>query len=136
MEPWLLYVTVTFILWGVGGILSKLAVNYVGPESSFIYQVMGALIVGMAAYAFLGFRMGMDARGAFWGISYGALAMLGGLFYLLAVNKGSVSIVTTISGLYPVVTIVLALLLFREPVTLKQGFGMLMALAAIALMST
>ena len=136
MESWLLYVTVTFILWGVGGILSKLAVNYVGPESSFGYQIIGALLVGVLAYIFLGFRLGMNVKGAFWGITYGALAMLGGLFYLLAINKGSVSLVTTISGLYPVVTIVLALILFKEPVTIKQGFGMFLALSAIALMST
>lgn len=58
------------------------------------------------------------------------------LFYIKAVSKGSVAIVSTLSALYPLVVIALASVLLQETLTLKQAIGIGFALVAIALIAT
>ena len=59
--------------------------------------------------------------------------MLGALFYLFAMPKGKVSVIATLSALNPVITIALAYFILKEPITLKEGIGMIFALMAIVL---
>ncbi len=41
----------------------------------------------------------------------------------------------TLTALYPLITVLLSFLILHETVTLRQGIGMLLALAAIVLMA-
>ena len=62
---------------------------------------------------------------------------MGGAFlYLLAVSKGKVSIIVFMSAMYPVITIALSYIFLHETISLKEGIGMIFALAAIVLFST
>ncbi|GEM_PF-6711353 len=64
------------------------------------------------------------------------LNFLGVLCYIQAVSKGSVGLVATLSALYPLVVIILAVVVLQETVTVKQAIGMGLALAAIACFAT
>ena len=44
--------------------------------------------------------------------------------------------IVTLTALYPIITIALAAVLLKEPVTLKQGFGMVLAVLSIILLAT
>ncbi|NEP52146.1 MAG: EamA family transporter [Moorea sp. SIO3C2] len=54
------------------------------------------------------------------------------LFYIKAISKGSIAIVSTLSALYPLVVILLGLVVLHETLTLKQTIGIGFALVAIA----
>ena len=65
----------------------------------------------------------------------GVLDMLANVLYLLAVQRGLLSVVVVIAALYPVSTVVLAFTLDREQVSRSQAAGMVMALGALVLVS-
>jgi drug/metabolite transporter (DMT)-like permease len=59
----------------------------------------------------------------------------GNLFYTLATTVGRLDVAAVVSSLYPAVTIVLAALVLKERTTRTQTVGMLLALAAVVLIS-
>lgn len=136
MEAWLAYVVVAFLLFGLGGFLSKLALRTLPAESVLAHQIAGHVLGGLAALAFLGTRVDFHPEGSALAVLMGAVTILAGLFYLLSLSLGKVSVVATISALYPMVTIFLAALFLKEPVTLRQGAGIVLALASMVLMSS
>jgi drug/metabolite transporter (DMT)-like permease len=66
-------------------------------------------------------------------IGGGALDMLANVLYLLAVRQGLLSIVATLTSLYPASTIVLARIVLRERLRLIQQAGVACAALAIVL---
>ena len=63
----------------------------------------------------------------------GALDTAGNGFYLAAVQTGQLAIASVLSAMYPVVTVILAAAILREPVTRDHTIGIGLAGAAIAL---
>lgn len=63
----------------------------------------------------------------------GALDTAGNGFYLAAVQTGQLAIASVLSAMYPVVTVILAAVVLREPVTRDHTVGIGLAGAAIAL---
>lgn len=136
MKNWLAPAVVAFICWGIWAFLPKIATQYINPRSVVVYEIVGALIVALIAFVSLGFKVQTHPIGSSLAIIIGALGLGGSLAYLYAVGKGPVSVVSVLTALYPILTITLAYLLLHEPVTLKQGIGMLLALVAIILLTT
>ena len=50
-------------------------------------------------------------------------------------SKGKASSVVTTTALYPLVTLALAFMILKEPITLKQAVGIAFAISAILLIS-
>jgi len=124
------------VTWGFWGFFPKLAVTHMDSRSVAFYEVIGGLIFGVIILIILGFKLQTNFYGITFGILTGFAALLGGLFFLLALSHGakiSVAVVTT--ALYPLITILLALFILHEPITLKQGIGAILALIAIVLIS-
>jgi transporter family protein len=74
-------------------------------------------------------------RGVFPAIVTGVLGTIGFLCFLYALTTGSVSVVTTLTALYPAVTILLAVVFLRESITLRQVAGMGLAIVSVILLS-
>jgi transporter family protein len=64
------------------------------------------------------------------------LGFAGAIFYLFALTRGPVGLVAVSTALYPGLTVLLAWLFLGEPVTLKQGIGLVFALIALVLFAT
>jgi transporter family protein len=132
-QTWLTYALISALLYRLWGLFSKLATNYIDPKSAFIYDVLGSVLVALAVLVKTGFQLQVDSLGIFYGICTGISAMVATLFFLMAVSQGPVSIVGTITALYPTVTILLAFLILKEPISLRQAIGIGLAVAAIVL---
>jgi drug/metabolite transporter (DMT)-like permease len=66
----------------------------------------------------------------------GAIADLAGNgLYILATQAGRLDVAATLSSLYPVTTVILAVALLREHVTRSHLFGIVLAAVAIALIA-
>lgn len=122
-----------FLVWGLWGVFSKLATEHIKPTSAAVYEFVGfgAAVLLMVIYA--RFQVESEPRGMTFGFLSGFCAALGGLFYLIALTKGDSRTVTVTTSLYPLVTLVVLFALYREPVSLLQGIGMVMALIAMVL---
>ncbi|MFI0419334.1 EamA family transporter [Spongiactinospora sp. 9N601] len=66
----------------------------------------------------------------------GVLDMLANMLYLLAAQRGLLSLVAVLVSLYPATTILLARFVLRERLRRLQMGGVVMALAAVALIAT
>jgi drug/metabolite transporter (DMT)-like permease len=63
----------------------------------------------------------------------GVLDTLGNAFYLMAVQTGQLAIASVLSAMYPVMTIILAAIVLREPITRGHTVGIVLAAIAISL---
>lgn len=132
---WLIYTVISCLLYGLWGFFSKVTTNYIQPQSALVYQGIGITLVGLFVFCQSGFQLQVGKVGIISAIVGGILAMLASLFYLVALSKGKVTMVVTLTGLYPLVSILLAFFILKEPISLRQGFSILLALGAIVLFS-
>jgi drug/metabolite transporter (DMT)-like permease len=68
-------------------------------------------------------------------VAVGALDMAGNAGLLFAEQTGSLAVAAVLSSLYPVTTVLLAILVLREPVTRSHAAGIALAFAAIGLIA-
>jgi len=71
-----------------------------------------------------------------WTCLAGPLDMTANVLYLLATRQGELSLVAPLAALYPVTTVVLAMIIDRERVRSLQIAGLVLALAALLLVAT
>ena len=136
MSSWVWWSLLALFAWGFWGFFPKLAIRYMSPPSIIIYEVIAGLTIAVVCLFLAGFRPETHPRGILYACLTGVAGLLGGLFYLFAVARGKASVVVTLTALYPIITIALAAVLLKEPVTLKQGCGMVLAVLSIILLAT
>lgn len=136
MKEWVLPVLGTWLCWGLWGFLPKLTVVYLSPRSATVYQICGGFVVALLLLHSLHFQPEMHLRGICLAAVTGALGFIGGWFYLAAVLRGPVTLVVTLTALYPLLSIALAWLLLGETISLKQGIGIVCGVIAIVLIAT
>lgn len=135
MESWLIPASAALIIYGLWGFFPKLAVTYINPASALIYEVAGAMLVGLLTLFWVGFQPESHPRGILFAVLTGVAGMLGTLCFFAAASRGKLSVVVSMTALYPLITILLAAIFLREPITVKQILGMFCALAAILLLT-
>ena len=135
MESWLIPASAALIIYGLWGFFPKLAVTYINPASALIYEVAGAMLVGLATLFWVGFQPESHPKGILFAVLTGVAGMLGTLCFFAAASRGKLSVVVSMTALYPLITILLAAIFLREPVTVKQLLGMFCAGAAILLLT-
>jgi transporter family protein len=135
MRAWILPATITFIFWGLWGLIPKLTVRYINPTSAIVFESLVGLPVALIIMVFMRFQVETEPRGVILASITGVLGILGALGYLVAVTRGPVSLVTAITALAPALTIVLAMVFLGETLVLRQWVGIGMALIAILLIA-
>jgi transporter family protein len=133
---WFVSALLALIIYGFWGFFPKLAVSYISPQSALVYQVAGGMLVGALALFLVGFRPESHPLGVLFAILTGITGVLGTLFYYAAASRGNISIVVSMTALYPLITICLAFFILHEPLTFKQIIGMVFAIVAIILFSS
>jgi transporter family protein len=136
MIAWFPATLLSLFSFGLWGFFTKLSVLRIDSQSALIYQTLGVVLVGVISLSMLNFKPATDLKGFGYAVLTGIAYAVGCWFYFIAASKGKIITVVTLTALYPLVTILLAYLLLKETVNLKQGFGIGLAFIAILLMST
>lgn len=105
-------------------------------ESAVFWPLVAARLVALPAlWAVIRWTEGSLARPAVSAIGLIILVGIfdggGNLFFVLAEKAGRLDIASTLSSLYPAMTVLLGLLILQERMTRWQSVGVLLALAAI-----
>lgn len=126
----------TALASGVAIGLFFLALARTGPGAGMWPLVTARLVsvvlfAGVALAGRMSLRLPAETAGL--ALVGGAIDMLANALYLLASRQGPLSIVVTLSSLYPASTVVLARVILRERLNLWQVSGVGCALAAVVL---
>ncbi len=134
-QGWILYSVAAAFFWGTWGVVAKLISDEVNPFTNHFLFSLGMLftlpLVVRKARAFPPNR-----KGILWGLVAGVLAVTGNVAVFKAFSAGGLAaIVIPVTNLYPLVTIVIALLVFKEKLHWINGIGILLALPAVLMLS-
>ena len=132
-----LLIAIIILSFGIGGLLLKMSVARLGPETALFWTVLVYIITDTAIFLYL-LHYGVSTSFN----STKILPMLAGLATFSGViwtywlfNKMNASIASPLTALYPAVTVVLAVLILKEKIKLVNGVGILLALAAAVLLA-
>lgn len=133
---WFWYSIFCLICWGPYVICSKLgSVEIPALTMQFLFTI-GGIPVALGVLATRRFRLEPSFKGISYGLIIGILSAIGGTALFAAYGtRANTAVVTVVTGLYPLVTVILAVWLLRERLTKRQMIGLVFAAAAFVLFS-
>ncbi|HLB61619.1 MAG TPA: EamA family transporter [Actinomycetota bacterium] len=120
---------------GLTGVAFAQTSESAGIWPAFAAKLSAALLL---AVAILASRGGTDAnarRGLGLSLSAGVVDVVATALFLVALQRGSLVLVSVIASLYPATTVVLARFALRETIGRVQGMGLALAAVAVALIA-
>jgi transporter family protein len=135
MKNWLFPVLGAFVFWGLWGFLPKITTRTISPMHAMIFEAIGGVLVAALAVFNRGFHLELTRQGVVLALLTGVFGILGAWMYLQAVSTGKVSLVVSFTALYPILTILLAVLFLGETLNVRQGIGIAMALLSMLLIA-
>ncbi|MBC7892382.1 MAG: DMT family transporter [Sphingobacteriaceae bacterium] len=135
LEPWILYSIAAAAFWGTWGVVAKLISADVSPFTNHVLFSVGMLITLPLILKRLRSTQ-PNRRGIGWGLLAGVLAVTGNVAVYQAFSTGGLAaIVIPVTNLYPLVTIGVALLVFKEKLNWINAIGILLAIPAVVMLS-
>jgi uncharacterized membrane protein len=125
-SAWMVYALLTLLFFGMSCITQKFTTRYISDELSTIFFTIGFVPLAILIWVAGSPDWNLSAKDWFLGIVVGLLMATGTLALFAALRRGKASIVTPLTALYPLVTVILAV------VFLNEHFGS-MKVAAIAI---
>lgn len=142
MPRWLLWSLATIVLWGTWGLVSKVASGGIDAYFNQLLYTAGILpLLVFVAWTVrrnkAGERREGRTAGALWAFLTGILGGVGNIaFFEALVKGGNASVVAPVTALFPMVTVLLALIFLRERLGRVQWVGLGLAFFAIYLLSS
>lgn len=122
----------TIVGWGIGSIFYKLANNSLHPIMMSTIVTGVYVILTPLAFTFLKFNQSVNSAGVLYSV-LGALCMcVGSIAYCYALaGGGAAGQITTMTALYPALTLLLSCLFLGEQLSVKKVVGILLAFVSI-----
>jgi transporter family protein len=133
---WLFMALVAVVLWGITGLLQKMSTNHISARLSAIWFF--AVFFPVAGVILLYEPLPGGLTLSIWAVAaaIGFTLALGNLTILLAFSSGGeASIITPLAGLYPIVSLPIAILWLHEKVGSREQFAIALALLAVVMLS-
>jgi drug/metabolite transporter (DMT)-like permease len=136
ISKWLLFALLPILFWGLAGLTQKIATNHLSGEASTLWFLAAFVPVAIVILITNNFPEHVSART--WGlvIALGFFFGLGNYGILAAfAYGGKASVITPLSGLYPIVSVPLAIYLLREQAGPREIAGIAAALLSVVALS-
>ncbi len=137
MAQWVFYSLSALVLWGIWGLLGKISATYLTTKQLLFYSTLGYITI----FPIIGVVSGKEifqapsSKGIVIAIGAGICSCGAYVCYYLAISRGEASRIVTITALYPLITVVLAFCILKEPLSLQKIAGIVLAMAGIVLLS-
>ena len=136
MPKWLFHCFLSIFFFGAWGLVSKAAIDLVSPFHGQILFSIGLVPLGIIAATSKDIGAGNKFRGASYGFLTGIFGSIGNIAFFEALSHGGkASTVVPVTAMYPLVTVIGAMLLLREKLNWVQLCGVGLALGALVLFS-
>jgi bacterial/archaeal transporter family protein len=136
MHLWLGFAILALVLWGITGVTQKLSTNRISSERSFLWFCWAMVALSAAVLPAAGLHWALGTLVVVCSVAGGALNGLGAWTSFRALESGGkASIVISLVSLYPLLTVLLAVVLLGERLTWLQTLGAFAAIAAAILLS-
>lgn len=134
---WLALSLMVFVAWGLQAYVMKFSNETMKAESIFFYMTITGLMLSPFAWWMTDFsqQINWSFKGPYLAAMIHMLNSLGALMLVYALRYGKAIIVTPLTGLAPVITIVLSLLLYSVMPGSMLIIGLVFAVAAISILS-
>jgi drug/metabolite transporter (DMT)-like permease len=133
---WFLYSMCAVLSWSCWAFTAKFGSEQLPPDTEQFMAAFGFLLVGFVLLIAMRFRLQLNPKGAGYGVAAGVLLAAGSIALFAAYHTGAnTAVVTTATGLYPMVTVLLAIIFLKERLTRLQLLGVLFAVAAMVIFS-
>ena len=133
---WFWYSALCDLCWAAWILTSKLGSNEIPARTVQFLFTFGFVPVAFLVLVLKRFNFEKSPKGILYGTANGVLSGIGGLaLYAAYRSGGNTSVITAATALYPLITVVLAILVLRERLTWVQVLGVGFAAAAIIIFS-
>jgi len=133
---WLGYAIFALVVWGISGVTQKLSTNRISSERSFLWFCWAMVALSAAVMVVARPHWGLGTLVVVCWVAGGALNGLGAWTSFRALESGGkASIVISLISLFPLLTVVLAVVFLHERLTWMQTAGAVVAIAAAILLS-
>ena len=135
-SKWFWYSVLCILCWGGWALLAKMGSYQVPAEASQFFFAWGAVPVALVLLAGRRFRLERNRKGVFYSIANGVLSAIGSWALFAAYRTGgNTSVITTVTAMYPLISVVLAILVLHERLTKLHVIGLGFAAAAFVIFS-
>jgi len=136
-NSWLLLSVIVFIMWGLQAYVMKFSNNTMKAESIFMYMTIGALLLCPVAIWMTDFSQPVNwgFKGPYLAAIIQVLNAIGALTLVYALRYGKAIIVVPLTGLSPVITIIISLIIYSVFPGAVLLIGLIVAAVAIILLS-
>jgi transporter family protein len=137
-SKWFWYSILCVLCWGGWTILAKLGSKQIPAEAAQFLFAWGMLPVAVVLLAIASrrFRLERNAKGIFYSVAGGVLAAIGGWALFAAYRTGgNTSVITVVTAMYPLFSVLLAMLVLRERLSWMHVIGLAFAAVAFVIFS-
>lgn len=132
---WLVFAIIAAACWGIWGILAKFISSDISPYVNHLMFTVGMLFT-IPIVVRKSKLKDFNLKGIIWGTVAGILAVIGNVaVYQSFGTGGQAAVVIPVTNLYPLITIIIALLVFKEKMHWLNGIGILVVVPAIIMLS-
>jgi transporter family protein len=135
MPVWTFYALLALFFYGLWGFYPKLATMHLDAKSILVYEVIGIILAWGIIVMVLPGKVAVSSKGILFAIITGVAGMIGTYFFLQALKYGKASVVILFTSLYPMFSLLLVLIILKEPLNLKQIIAAILAVSALILFS-
>jgi transporter family protein len=136
VSNWFANAFVPIALWGIAGLLQKISTNHISGEFSTLCFLLAFLPVAALLLILQPLHQLPSLNTWLLAAALGLSFSLGNMAILIAfANAGKASVITPLSGLYPVVSVPIAIVFLGEHITAREWLGIGLALASVVALS-
>ena len=133
---WFWYSVLCILCWGTWALLAKLGSEEIPPDASQFLYAFGALPLALVLLARRRMKLEKDAAGIAYSVTNGVLSGIGSWAVFAAYRtQGNAAIITTVTAMYPLITVILAVTVLRERLTRLHVLGLGFAVVAFIIFS-
>lgn len=134
---WLYLALLVFVLWGIQGFVMKFSNNSMNAESIFFYMMITSVMLSPVALLMTDFSQPIYTgfKGPYLAFGIHLLNSIGALALVYALRYGKAIVVVPMTGLSPIITVVISLILYGVVPSVGITLGVGLAMVAIYLLS-